>query len=266
MRRGQFDCILARLAGLFSEMCPFAIIFRCSHQFAVNRSLTNTIRFVLDECIPPIIRDSAWFMYPFYFLAYRGRNVRQAMNFKRLVYQFSAEQYREFYEGLDTISRNRKTDLNEPSIKSLLDGIPPGTKTLLDVGCGRGYFLMRVREARPELELTGCDVVDKLSYPGISLIQGSAEHLPFPDKSFDVVTCSHTLEHILQPSRAVSELKRVAKKVLFVVVPCQRYYFYTLDEHVNFYPQPELLLAEMGVPNAECEKLHGDWLWRGVLS
>lgn len=232
----------------------------------MNRSLTNAIRFVLDECIPPIIRDSAWFMYPFYFLAYRGRNIRQAMNFKRLVYGFSEEQYRAFYEGLDTVSRNRKTDLNEPSIRAMLSGIPEGTRTLLDVGCGRGYFLSRVREARPEIALTGCDVVDKLAYAGISLTQGSAEQLPFPDKSFDVVTCSHTLEHILRPSFAVNELKRVAKRVLFVVVPCQRYYFYTLDEHVNFYPEPEMLLAEMEVEGATCTKMHGDWVWRGNLA
>lgn len=232
-----------------------------SPQGPVNRSLTNSIRFVLDECIPPIIRDSAWFMFPFYYLAYRGRNLRQVMNFKRLVYEFSDEQYSAFYEGLDTVSRNRKTDLNEPSIRAMLSGIPEGTRTLLDVGCGRGYFLDRVRKAHPHIELTGCDVVDKLAYEGISLVRGSAERLPFPDKSFDVVTCSHTLEHILRPSHAVSELKRVAKKVLFVVVPCQRYYFYTLDEHVNFYPEREMLLAEMGVSGATCTKLHGDWVF-----
>jgi ubiquinone/menaquinone biosynthesis C-methylase UbiE len=147
------------------------------------------------------------------------------MNFKRLVHTFSEQEYRDFYEGLDTISRNRKTDLNEPSILSILSEIPEGTKTLLDVGCGRGYFLSRVRASRPEIDVVGCDVVDKLAYDGISLTQGSAERLPFPDKSFDVVTCSHTLEHLLRPALAVSELKRVAKKVLFVVVPCQRYYF-----------------------------------------
>ncbi len=232
----------------------------------MNRSLANFIRFFMDECVPPIIRDTAWFMYPFYFLAYRGKNVKQAMNFKRLVYSFTDEEYRKFYEGLDTISRNRKTDLNEPSIRALLAHIPPGTKNLLDVGCGRGYFLGKVRAERPEIDLVGCDVVDKLKVDGVSLVQGSAENLPFPDKSFDVVTCSHTLEHIVDPARAVSELKRVAKHVLLVVVPCQRYYFYTLDEHVNFYPEPELLLAEMGVPGATCEKLHGDWVWTGRLS
>jgi SAM-dependent methyltransferase len=231
----------------------------------VNRSITNAIRFVMDECVPPAIRDSRWFMYPFYLFAYRGKNLRQAMEFKTLVYGFTPEQYRAFYEGLDTISRNRKTDLNEPSILQMIDGIPADTRTLLDVGCGRGYFLSRVKEARPELELVGCDVVDKLAYEGISLVSGNVEALPFEDNSFDVVTCSHTLEHIINPGRAVEELRRVARRILFVAVPCQRYFYYTLDEHVNFYPQKEILLAQLGL-DAPCEKIHGDWLVRAELS
>ena len=88
------------------------------------------------------------------------------------------------------------------------------------------------------------------------------ESLPFADDSFDVVTCSHTLEHILEPGRAVAELKRVARRLLFVVVPCQRYFYYTLDEHVNFYPHRHLLQAELDAFDADCRKLHGDWLVR----
>ncbi len=39
----------------------------------MNRKITNTIRFVLDELIPPIIRDSYWFMYPIFYIVYKGR-------------------------------------------------------------------------------------------------------------------------------------------------------------------------------------------------
>jgi len=231
----------------------------------MNRSVTNAIRTVMDEWIPPLIRDSKWFMFPFFQLAYRGKNVRQAMNFKKLVYEFSDDEYRDFYASLDTISRNRKTDLNEPSIVSMLQGLPSSATSVLDVGCGRGYFLSRIHQARPDLRLVGCDVVDKLAHEGMELVQGNIEALPFPDKSFDVVTCCHTLEHILDPKKAIAELKRVAKHVLYVAVPCQRYYFYTLDEHVNFYPEKEPLIAQMGVPGAQCQKLHGDWLYRADL-
>ena len=70
----------------------------------MNRRLTNAIRFVMDEFFPPVIRDSRWFMYPFYYFAYRGKNIREVMDFKSKVYQFTPEEYASFYQGLNTIS------------------------------------------------------------------------------------------------------------------------------------------------------------------
>lgn len=228
----------------------------------MNRSVTNAIRFVLDECVPPLVRDTRWFMYPFFVLAYRGKKVREAMDFKRIVHTFTDDDYAAFYAGLDTISRNRATDLNDKCIRAMLDGIPADATSLLDVGCGRGYFLERTRERHPGLAIHGCDVVPGLLDRAIPFTAGRIESLPFADQSFDVVTCSHTLEHILRPQAAILELRRVAKRVLFVVVPRQRYYFYTLDEHVNFYPHESALLAEFGAASGSCRNLGGDWFYR----
>jgi len=205
-------------------------------------------------------------MYPFYIAAYRGKDIHRAMNFKKVVYGFSNEEYRDFYANLDSISRHRTTDLNELSICTLIQSIPEGTKNLLDVGCGRGYFLNRIAESSPDIALTGCDVVDKLDYDGIELVNASAVDLPFEDNSFDVVTCSHTLEHILNLSAAINELKRVARNILFIVVPRQRYYFYTLDEHVNFFPQSEILENMVGLDQFVCLNLQGDWLYRAYVN
>ena len=86
----------------------------------MNRRLTNSIRFVMDELIPPFIRDSKVFMYPFYYFAYRGKNLKEVMEFKTNVYTYSEKEYADFYNGLDTISRNRKTDLNQGCIDEIL--------------------------------------------------------------------------------------------------------------------------------------------------
>jgi hypothetical protein len=59
-------------------------------------------------------------MYPFFVAAYRGRNIRQVMDFKSLVHEFTEAEYRDFYASLHSISRNRKTDLNVPSILSVI--------------------------------------------------------------------------------------------------------------------------------------------------
>ena len=74
-------------------------------------------------------------------------------------------------------------------------------------------------------------------------MKGRIETLPFADKSFDVVTCSHTVEHLVNLERCISELVRVARKQIFIVTPKQRYFYYTLDEHVNFFPFKEKLTS-----------------------
>jgi len=57
---------------------------------------------------------------------------------------------------------------------------------------------------------------------------------------------------------AITELKRIAKKQLCIVVPCQRPYYYTLDEHVRFFPYKWMLEQEMQMTYYECKKIHGD--------
>jgi SAM-dependent methyltransferase len=227
----------------------------------MNRSVTNVIRFVMDECLPPVIRDSRLFMLPFFALAYRGRNIGTAMNFKRLVHEWGPADYANYYEGLNTISRNRATDLNGPSVRAIHAGLDPSATSLLDVGCGNGYLLRQLSGSG--MSLFGCDIVDKAKSKPFRYVRAKIEQLPFPDQSFDIVTCCHTLEHVVDLGTAVSELKRVARKQIIVVVPCQRWYFYSLDEHVNFFPYAEKLTSAIGLRNYSCRKVWGDWLYIG---
>ena len=39
----------------------------------------------------------------------------------------------------------------------LADLVPPGTQTLLDIGCGSGQMARLVNERRPEVQITGID-------------------------------------------------------------------------------------------------------------
>ena len=48
-------------------------------------------------------------------------------------------------------------------------------------------------------------------YPNQKLIQADGETLPFKDKEFDYVICSHVLEHAEDPARFVNEQVRVSK-------------------------------------------------------
>lgn len=231
----------------------------------MNRDLTNVIRYFMDEWVPAAIRDSRWFMYPFFYFAYRGKNIREVMDFKSRVHSFTPADYDRFYNNLDTISRNRVTDLNKPSLRFILDKIDPSAKTLIDVGSGNGFLLRQIHERHPGLQLTGFDIKDKDDSTVYNYVKGNIEEMPFPDKSFDVVTCSHTVEHLVKLEQCMKELVRIARKQVFIVTPCQRYFYYTLDEHVNFFTFKEELTSKIPMKNFSCEKMNGDWVFLGKV-
>ncbi len=235
----------------------------------MNRRFTNMVRFILDECIPPLIRDTRWFMYPFYWIGYRGKNLETAIHFKQRVSSMSKKEYSDFYNSLDTISRNRKTDLNQECIDEILTAIPDGPIRILDVGCGNGYLLKWIETHRPRASLHGVDIkvprTESDANSKITYHQAEITELPFDDGSFDFVISTHTLEHCLRLDEAIRELKRVAREQLLIVTPRQRPYLYTIDEHVQFFFYPELLTVPIDIQNHRCISLGGDWFYQGIL-
>jgi ubiquinone/menaquinone biosynthesis C-methylase UbiE len=202
-------------------------------------------------------------MYPFYYISYGGRNIRAVMNFKKDYLTWDESQLRHFYGNLNSISRNRKTDLTDKCLEMILQQVNGGYRDVLDVGCSNGYVLSVIHDRYPNLKLTGVDFVAGKSDPGIQFVNADVRKLPFDDKSFDVVICSHTIEHIFEIGDFISELKRVTRKKLIVVTPKQRYYFYSLDEHLQFFPQKEMLTSKLNFRDFTCQNVEGDWFYVG---
>ncbi|MCD6012529.1 MAG: methyltransferase protein [Flavipsychrobacter sp.] len=219
----------------------------------------------MDNWLPPAIRDNKYFMYPVFRYWFKGKDISKIMNFKKDVFYMSKAEYTSLYENIETRAGDRPTDMNQASIEYIIEYADKTATTLLDVGAGRGYFLNVLSERTP-FKLTGTDIYD--SIPGLKAdyVKGYIEELPFPDKSFDIVVCSHTVEHIIDLRDAINELKRVARKQLIIVTPCQRYNFYTLDLHVNFFPTKEMLNREIGMKDFECTNVQGDWVYLGKVS
>jgi SAM-dependent methyltransferase len=94
---------------------------------------------------------------------------------------------------------------------------------ILDIGCGRGYFLMACRERG--FEVQGFDVSeDGAAYVretlGIPVKTGMME-TAFEDDSFDVITMWHSLEHTSDPAKYLELAGRWLRPggVLVVDVP-----------------------------------------------
>jgi SAM-dependent methyltransferase len=62
------------------------------------------------------------------------------------------------------------------------------------------------------------DIVRHADVPRFQAIE-DIYRLPFRDRQFDSVLCSHTLEHVADPDRFYRELRRVGRRVVLVLPP-----------------------------------------------
>ncbi|HEV2139257.1 MAG TPA: class I SAM-dependent methyltransferase [Nitrososphaerales archaeon] len=98
--------------------------------------------------------------------------------------------------------------------KMLRNLLPPDWENarLLDVGVGDGYT---IRLVKPEGPVCGIDIDPSMkeiaTAKGVDFRSGSAYSIPFPDESFEIVTCVEVIEHLERPGEALAELRRVLK-------------------------------------------------------
>ena len=105
--------------------------------------------------------------------------------------------------------------------KIIANLLPPRSR-VLDVGCGDGTLIQAlINEKNIDtrgIEL-GKDNVKKCISKGLSVIEGNAEtelH-QFPNKAFDFVILSQTLQAFYQPENVLNELLRIGKKVIISI-------------------------------------------------
>jgi SAM-dependent methyltransferase len=97
--------------------------------------------------------------------------------------------------------------------------IPQDVESILDVGCGNGAFL----NSLPSSYITiGTDLSQEaLRYARVKVVRSDISALPFPDRSFDLVTCLEVLEHL--PHKAftdtLDQIARITRKYVIISVP-----------------------------------------------
>ena len=95
-------------------------------------------------------------------------------------------------------------------------------KKVLDVGCGDG-ILMKFLKDNKNTNIRGLEIskekVQECIAKGLTVIEGNAEKdlKQFPDKSFDYVVLSQTLQAFLNPELVLNELLRVGKKAIITI-------------------------------------------------
>jgi len=107
---------------------------------------------------------------------------------------------------------------------------------MLEVGIGTGLFAMEFRKFG--MEVLGIDPSEKMleiaQSRGIPVKYGVGEDIPFEDDTFDVVLAMTSMEASKEPSRFLSEMKRVAKPSGKVVVAVLNLFsFYGLSRRIR---------------------------------
>jgi len=107
--------------------------------------------------------------------------------------------------------RESPTHRDGPDLDLLVEWCEPaGGVKVLDVATGGGHVARRLREQ-------GCTVVTVDPAPGMKAdVVAPADHVPFADRSFDVVTCRIAAHHFPDIHAAVAEMARVSNGLLVI--------------------------------------------------
>jgi ubiquinone/menaquinone biosynthesis C-methylase UbiE len=227
----------------------------------VSRGLSLAVQWVLDQLLPPFLRDSRLVMWlPLRLVL--GRHAATFERFKDEAFTMSATEFADVYRSISDVSvLQGDTDLNDGCLAALLADVPVGP--VLELGCGRG--LLAGALAAGGRQVTACDIVvgseTRGRYPDVEFREANVERLPFEDGAFENVVCTHVLEHVQDLPAALAEMRRVCAGRLFIVVPKQRPYLYGFNLHLHFFPYRwSLIGAFRGSADVLIRDL-GDWYY-----
>jgi len=95
-------------------------------------------------------------------------------------------------------------------------------RSVLDIACGDGFYVLRFWERGKPLKMVGVDLAGmavQLAHASkhdrlIDYAISNSHHLPFPNNSFDLVLIQSVLHHDENPTATIGEAFRVAPEIL----------------------------------------------------
>jgi len=120
----------------------------------------------------------------------------------------------------DQKERELATDEDRAQLRELLAGLRH--PIIMDVGSGGAplpiaHILVDKYPDAPTVHRnTEC-----FGYPGQIFVRADVEDLPFDDGAVDFIWCSHVLEHVDNPVKAIAEMRRVSPRGAILIPPAE---------------------------------------------
>ncbi len=121
-----------------------------------------------------------------------------------------------------------------------------GKKPILDLGPGRCWFTRQDPEHIVAVD-NSPELVEHYRLEGINIRLGEAYAIPFPDEYFEGIFCCWLLEHLADPVRAMTEMRRVLKPGGYacVVVPTPHDMVAFYDDYTHIRPFTTVSLVQL---------------------
>jgi SAM-dependent methyltransferase len=134
--------------------------------------------------------------------------------------------------------------------KNLIQILGKNPKSIMDVGCRTGDFLMHFDEQvqREGVELAE-DYASIAKERGLKIYIDFLENITF-EKKYDIVSCLAILEHLIEPQKFLNTINDLVKSqgILVIMIPSfeclkekllnvrnKRWHMYRPPEHLNFF-------------------------------
>ena len=102
------------------------------------------------------------------------------------------------------------TDNEQMTVQLVTEHGDPNSR-LLDAGCGMGDLMLRFPDHKTEGAEIATAYLEVAQERKLKVHHANLEFLPFDSNSFDIITCTDVLEHVLDVNAVVRELARVLR-------------------------------------------------------
>ncbi|OGD94506.1 hypothetical protein A3F02_02010 [Candidatus Curtissbacteria bacterium RIFCSPHIGHO2_12_FULL_38_9b] len=107
---------------------------------------------------------------------------------------------------------------HKQKLAQILKLLPFAPEKVIDIGCSSAVLTAEIAKRLPKSNVIGVDsykaAIDfaRKKYPHMEFFAADAHKLPFKSNTFDLVICTETLEHVIDPFGVLKEIKRLLKR------------------------------------------------------
>lgn len=112
-------------------------------------------------------------------------------------------------------------------------------KKVLDIGCGTAENSIHISKIAKYVGIDISDIAlkiaEKYKNDNVTLLKADISEIPFSDDSFDVIICTYSFEHFLEPEKILNEMLRVCKEKGKIIIISPSWDFpFSFPPSINF--------------------------------